>query len=391
MYIVPPKHEITTLTLFLRIITSLILFDIIFPNELITLIVQIYHETFLTIKISGSLRHSLCLKDGQVYGSGSNTYYTLGTSDLSDTFFFVKSDTLEDLDIVNISCGIDHSIVQTRDGKAYGFGSNINGQLGRTDIDFDQNSFTIRTKIQIRLDNVINISCGNFFSIIQTMNGLYSSGSNMNGCLGRKPNESFKRFGKIENIPDNIISFRCSLWTVFILTKENLYVHGNNHYNQLGIEACIPDKIIYYPTSTCIDNVVSYFNGHTASLILTKSHLLVCDQYNFPPCRVDIKIPIIQCITINEGKTDQIIYTTSKGVYYANIIDDGIAFEQSCCIYKKPVLSIHSCRTENGFFIETKEKLFAIGSSENGELGIGKIMVLNDHIPHAVIFHDKFF
>lgn len=380
------ESKMITMSMFIRKITSLLLFDVLFPHELIMLILDLYHKLCNRIKFSGHGHHSLCLKDGILYGSGLNTHYELGNDDHYATCCFVKSFIIKDADIVNVATGVHHSIIQTRDGKAFGFGYNSNGQLGLP-VNPNESYLPLRDKYLIPLTNVVDISCGNFFSLIQTKNGLFSSGSNHHGCLGRNINyetnflqNDHDQFKQIDIY--DVISFRCSLWTVFILTKNGLYVHGNNQYKQLGISS--ESDFIYRPTPIGIDNVVSYFNDGFASLILTKSHLLLCDKTHFPPHKIDIKIPIIQCILLIEDDINQIVYTTSEGVYYT--IWPNISTGVSISLFNKPVSSIHSAGP-NGFFIESKEgKLYGIGSSPNGELGIGHYENNNDNIACELVF-----
>ncbi|KAJ5073080.1 claret isoform a [Anaeramoeba ignava] len=114
----------------------------------------------------------------KLYSCGSYHYNGLG-KEYEDTYEFtkIKSSLFENDDIIEISCGYNHTLILTSNNKMIVFGSNLNGELGTGD--------TKKQKIpnQIELpklrfnENISNyhVSCGYHKSFIYS----YSSFSNL--------------------------------------------------------------------------------------------------------------------------------------------------------------------------------------------------------------------
>jgi alpha-tubulin suppressor-like RCC1 family protein len=133
-----------------------------------------------------------------------------------------------------VSTGENHTLILTKSGIVYSFGSNSDAQLGINNIEI--NNFFLPTPIQF-LEPVSNIFASKFHSIITTnlisCNGINQFDSNVcnnNGnCINNKCECSFGYFGaNCENTTCyNIISTNntaCSSngeCTGFILFKKN--------------------------------------------------------------------------------------------------------------------------------------------------------------------------
>lgn len=362
------KQDVIVLAMLLNKITSLLFFNMIFPRDIIIYILFTYYKLFNNIKFCSNTGHSLCLNYGTVYGTGTNYGFILGIEDSDDRCHFTKSGLLKNLDIVNVSTGVNHSIVQTRDGNLYGLGRNNEGQLGLEDTIW----LSRAALVKLPIENVLDISCGDFFSIVLTKNGLLSTGDNDDGCLGRSDafldysnHSNCRVFGPI--VISNVINFRCSGWTVFILTKEGLFSHGNNGCNQLALSEEVFGTRVTLPTKIDIEEPLSFYNGKTASLILTKDAIFLCDLTH-DRYRIETKVNIRQALVMRNS----IYYSTEDGVYGINTHKlDNLTKTDSILLYPKPVLSIQPATY--GMFIETYNECYGIGSSEYGELGTGFI------------------
>lgn len=371
-------------------ITILLFFDVIFPDDIISYILWLCYIilTEKRIQFSGNGFHSLCLNDGVVYSTGSNSKYQLGTGNAINRDFFREIDIK---DVIQVSNGIAHSVFLKKDGTIFGCGANDVGQLGLfderlLDVYHDQDLLiTIPRKLPI--NDVLSISCGNFHTIVQTKNGLFSTGNNDNYCLGHSiVYQSCYKFSQI-TISD-VISFRCSLWTVFIQTKEGLFVHGNNRYAQLGLGDKRPR---FLPTKIELDNVLSYYNGDRSSLILTSHGLFVCngenisenDAHLLKPRLIDINLKINHFLIDDD---DRMFFTTEIGLYYVYLkdIDNIIHSNDIKLVIESTILSITS--SYDGVFIETIEKCYGIGTSKYGELGTRLSQIVYDTNPCKINF-----
>jgi hypothetical protein len=372
------KPDVIKLSMLINRITSLLFFDMIFPRDVIIYILLTYYKLFNKIKFSGNVGHSLCLNYGTVYGTGINSGNILGIEDIYDRCHFSKSNLLKNLDIVNVSTGVSHSIVQTRDGNLYGFGTNKYGQLGLE----DERCISRASVVKLPIENVLDISCGDLFSIVLTKNGLLSTGNTDNGCLGRSDffrinSRTFKPI-----IISNVINFKCSACTVFIQTKDGIFSHGNNACNQLGLSKKMFGKIVILPNKIDIEDPLSFYNGPTSSLILTKDALFLCDLTH-DRYRIETRVNIIQALIVDYA----IYYSTEDGVYsfnFSTLNSPILSIQDSIFLFSKPVLSIQPA--PNGLFIETYNECYGIGSSEYGELGTCFTSSKYQNIPTKIVF-----
>ncbi len=94
---------------------------------------------------------------------------------------------IEEDKIVQISEGTDHVLLLGESGKVYSYGSNVYGQLGDNSDNPRQNSITtvVRTDDGEKLENVVEVSAGDKYSIVVTQEGqVYTFGINGDKQLG---------------------------------------------------------------------------------------------------------------------------------------------------------------------------------------------------------------
>lgn len=112
--------------------------------------------------------HSLALtKDGDIYSFGFNNYGQLGLGSYRDKEY--KPTLIENLkNVVQVSCShSNHSLALTKDGEVFSFGRNQCGQLG---LGIDEEACWVPTKIE-NLKGVVQVSCGVDFSLVLTDEG----------------------------------------------------------------------------------------------------------------------------------------------------------------------------------------------------------------------------
>jgi len=119
------------------------------------------------IQISSLIRHTLALThEGMVYSFGGDGYHgELGPREHTDTLFPSLITGLNN--IVQVAAGGIHSLVLTVDGKVYGFGYNMEGQLGMGELDYCDKPTLIHG-----LDHVVQIAAGIHHSLALTIEGL---------------------------------------------------------------------------------------------------------------------------------------------------------------------------------------------------------------------------
>jgi hypothetical protein len=159
-------------------------------------------------------------------------------------------------DVSYVSCGHDFTMILTKDNVLYGCGSDYDGQLGLDGKNFDPTPDNIHhlshdgdvhefTKIR---ENVAKVSCGMFHTMVLTMdNELYSCGYNEYGQLGIGHTKCVSKLTKLhvrsnEQL-DGIVNVSCGEYhTIVSTTCGFLYGIGSND-GRLGICTCNEDNI----------------------------------------------------------------------------------------------------------------------------------------------------
>ncbi len=104
------------------------------------------------VMVSNGFGHSLALTEsGNVFGWGLNDFSQLGY--LNKEFLArpqripVKDESINNIMVKKISCGLTHSLLLTQNGDIYAFGSNNLGQLGNS----NQKNLITPTKINNKI------------------------------------------------------------------------------------------------------------------------------------------------------------------------------------------------------------------------------------------------
>ena len=193
------------------------------------IIPELCHNNIQQFFIGGTFR--LCLtNERRVYGWGRNYLGQLGrgiTNEKTEclkpglvAFPFFES-------VIQLSCGTAHSLALTCEGKVFGWGSNILGQVGSG----KETGPTITTPIEIKYFNdftLKSINCIFDHSYALTTEGLvYRWGRNENSFLGFKSEDLFVP-QLIENI-GNVIKICPSYQSLYFLTNEcEIYFWGKS-------------------------------------------------------------------------------------------------------------------------------------------------------------------
>ncbi|XP_072898000.1 E3 ubiquitin-protein ligase HERC2-like [Hemitrygon akajei] len=136
------------------------------------------------IQVTCGNEHSLAVsKDGQVFAWGCNTYGQLGLGK-KDTFFqnAMAVQTFSGIPVAQIAAGGEHSLALTVSGAVFAFGRNNHGQLG---LKVTEDTF-IPTHVQLlACKRTIFVSCGEEHTAVLTKDGfVYTFGAGAFGQLG---------------------------------------------------------------------------------------------------------------------------------------------------------------------------------------------------------------
>src|SRR2546425_209481 len=146
--------------------------------------------------------------DGSLLSCGNNCYGQLGHGDNDNRSKFEEIKGLPN-DIVNMTCGDGHTIIQRANGTLLSCGYNQCSQLGHGDNE-NRSKFE---EIKEVPNDIVNIACGYYHTIIQRANGtLLSCGLNNCGQLGHGDNENRNKFEEIKGLTNDIVSIACGGW-----------------------------------------------------------------------------------------------------------------------------------------------------------------------------------
>lgn len=165
---------------------------------------------------------------------------------------------------IKISAGLKHSIITGN--KTFVWGSNKHGQLGLGDFKEQCTPHELKFKFDSEIETVC---CGGNYSFAVTTNGkAYGWGKNLSGQLGL--GDYIDRSSPQELVLLNIIDIRCGKDHTMALTKYNkVYSFGDNSCGQLGLEDMITTIV---PKKIILENAISIICGRRFSGTITKNH-----------------------------------------------------------------------------------------------------------------------
>lgn len=221
-----------------------------------------------------------------LYVTGRNASGQLGLDNFIDQSTFQKVCVCYSGDIISVNVGISHTIILTISGL-YSCGSNHYGELG-LDIDYSSTSQNTFKKIDNKFyeGNIISVSCGYNHTMILTTIGLYGCGNNNDGQLGIDIpyDNKTKKFLKINNktYDGDIIQLYCGTNNSIIVTSNGLYGCGENRAGQLGL-GTNSNQHTFKKINIDFNNndIVSIICGISCTMILTVNELYISGIHSF--------------------------------------------------------------------------------------------------------------
>lgn len=172
------------------------------------------------------------------YVWGQNQYGQLGLGDRNNQYWptelMIKDATSEHCsayeNIMDVSCGENHTMALVQNGYLYGWGHNESGQLG---IGFKSIRHSIPTKIE--LSRVISVSCGNEHTVALTAGGIvYVWGRSLSLGLGTSDNGHCYCTPQKLEFNKFIVSVNCGFnHTIIVTSDHKIYGWGGNCSRQL--------------------------------------------------------------------------------------------------------------------------------------------------------------
>jgi len=181
--------------------------------------------------------HSMALaENGQIYTWGCNRYGQLGLGDKRNRFAPVLIESLVrfHVNIVEVSCGTQHSLILSSNGDVFSFGCGSFGRLGHGD---HKHQLSPKVIVALRGKKIIQIGCGGWFSVFLSKHGsLFGCGCNRYGQIGvtKASTQLVPRY-LTELRGKYIVRVACGKHHVLAYTgKDVCYSFGGGTCGQLG-------------------------------------------------------------------------------------------------------------------------------------------------------------
>ncbi|RLU20163.1 hypothetical protein DMN91_006770 [Ooceraea biroi] len=205
-----------------------------------------FTETENIEQISCGENHTVIVtKDGRVYSCGNNDYGQLGHEKTRKRFRLNSTDSIERVPhmiktlatktVVQVACGVEHSVALTNDGEVYSWGSNMDGQLGLgSNVGCELKPTRIPALAAVP---IVFIACGGHHTIAISKSGVvYAWGLNTFGQLGL--NDDINRSGPFQ-LPTlrnaKVCYAACGEeFSVFLTIDGGVFTCGAGMYGQLG-------------------------------------------------------------------------------------------------------------------------------------------------------------
>ncbi|XP_060518323.1 uncharacterized protein LOC132697073 [Cylas formicarius] len=225
------------------------------------------------VSIAGGAGHTLVLDSkGVVYCCGWNSKGQLGLSD--DTFKLTQIEILKEFKIVQISCGWDFSAAVSECGKQFVWGNNQYTQLGLSK-SITCTGIPSRLQVSQKLATGFQqVSCGLRHSAIITKDGgLLVAGTGAKGQLGLGDNFDDNNYLSISRVPElnDVISVASGQHHTLVLRGNGTVLSwGDNKFGQLGVDPNVANSFVPLEVYNS-DALESVYAGWTHSACLLKN------------------------------------------------------------------------------------------------------------------------
>ncbi|XP_032669055.1 probable E3 ubiquitin-protein ligase HERC4 isoform X2 [Odontomachus brunneus] len=193
--------------------------------------------TKVIVQIACGLKHSIALtNNGELYAWGSNSDGQLGLgSDTKMELIPKLVHSLAAVPIAFVACGGYHTIVILKSGAIFAWGRNTFGQLGLDDMQNRNVPCQLRF---LRNSRVCHAACGEEFSVFLTMDGgVFTCGAGMYGQLGHGDKTSLDLPRQIiELMGSTVTQISCGKRHTLALvpSRGRVYAWGLGGAGQLG-------------------------------------------------------------------------------------------------------------------------------------------------------------
>ncbi|KAJ3449101.1 ultraviolet-b receptor uvr8 [Anaeramoeba flamelloides] len=269
-----------------------------------TLIESLKEENIEQICCIGYCSFFLNKTTNILFGCGSSTCGKLGKPDITKSSVYLQK--LHE-NVANVFGGhSDHTLITKTDGKLYGFGINISGQLG---LGHENNILTpTQMKLEFPVEEISKIRLVYQLTSILTNDGkLYVTGRKQRTGFGRDLTE-FKQYPQFKNNNTIIKDIDCGYELFVILTQDNeIWVQGkfdgfisdkSSVIRKIQTGNNLTNELSTYNQIKCCDlNLIFFFKSNSylsqdLENLLKNGYFSDCDIQNIPVHKILIETRI---------------------------------------------------------------------------------------------------
>lgn len=293
----------------------------------------------------------------------------MGINHYIDTYIptVVNQGNLKGIRIVDIAAGDVHSILLGENGKIYGMGSNINGQVGdgRTNYPQDYRKIPIGMYF-FQSPYFIGIAAGSFHSVgLTNKSEIYGSGNGYQGQMGSQSFTEYRTPMKAYltgNITKKIIIkiYAGGNVTMALTSEGDLIAYGQGIGGQLCNNrlANINNPLIVQTSERIVD--VSLGHSHTF-LINSNNNLFGCGNNSFGQLGTGDEINRFQMTKINLSPVKYV--SSGYGHTVASLMYD--CRQMLNCTNRGACIAPQECKCNDGYSGRMCEKNLCFGLPED--------------------------
>ncbi len=217
-------------------------------------------------RVSCGGEFTLCLtRGGSVWAFGNCEVGQLGLGRRDPSHIFpTLISALSRVTVIDLACGMYHSLVVDSGGNVWVFGEGRQGQLGIGSDRIED------LPCRLSLRNICQVSAGYSHSVaLNTGGDVFTWGSGSHGELGHGSEQSVRVPSMVQKLDGKCISkIACGAFhTIAVTDLNNVYIWGNANGGQLGIilhnkEECVTEPVLvesfYGRTIGCVSAGVSH-------------------------------------------------------------------------------------------------------------------------------------
>jgi alpha-tubulin suppressor-like RCC1 family protein len=288
------------------------------------------YEGFPIRMITSGYSHSMFVsEDNKVFGYGNNDYGQLGIPFMNkhEVSYPVQLRTISNVKAAKVATGRCHSVVVSEEGHVFTFGHQEFGQLGNGVIDKDKiNEVPTRLDSLVK-EKVVDVACGLDHTIVLTAkNELYAWGFSQEGQCGTGRAGDLDTPERILGIKKRVVKLFSGLDYVCAVTEEgDFYTWGAGE----GFQMANGEKDIKMrPILSGIqgEKIVSMACAGASVIALTQSNLIYSWGLGMTG-RLghgdEEDCPFPKSITFFENLPKKIVQISGKGGHYFALADDG--------------------------------------------------------------------